>query len=127
LYVYDINQFMNILTRGDSEAALDLRRLRHLTENFGGLQGLNFAFIGALFLLTAMEEVYGASWPLRGGWQWVIWAAVIGAMWYTPRYYLQRFGYVEPRNPSNKQVAIFVLVLLIFFFSTAALPVMPMT
>lgn len=62
-----------------------------------------------------MKEVYGSSWLIRDWWQWVIWAAVMGAMWYTPRHYIQRFGCVEPRSPSNKQVGIFVLVLLILF------------
>src|SRR6266567_7806661 len=106
---------MSVLARADSEVALDPDRLRYLTENFTGLQDLNFVPIGAFVLSSARKEVYGAGWPIRGWWEWVIWAAFIGAMWYTPRYYLRRFGYVEPGNPSNKQVAVFVLVLLILF------------
>lgn len=106
---------MTVAARTDAEVALDPHRLRYLTENFTGLQGLNFVLLGVFFLLSAMDEVYGASWPIPGWWLWAIWAALIGAMRYTPRYYLRRFGYVEPRNPSNKQVVIFVLVLLMLF------------
>ena len=61
---------MTVLARTDAEVALDPHRLRYLTENFTGLQGLNFVLLGAFFLLSAMEEVYGASWPIRGWWQW---------------------------------------------------------
>jgi hypothetical protein len=113
--VYDINQFMTVQAGADAEVALDPHRLRYLTENFAGLQGLNFVALGAFFLLSEMEEVYGASWPIRGWWLWLVLPAFVGAIWYAPKYYLQRFGYVEPRNPSNKQVAIFILALLIFF------------
>jgi hypothetical protein len=33
-----------------------------------------------------------------------------------PRYYRRRFGWVEPRNPSNKQGVIFLLVLVVLLF-----------
>jgi len=110
--VYDINQFMLSSLYAHSSPALEPKRLRFLTENFAALQGLNYVPLGAASLLSQTDRIFHYS-------EWWWWPAVITVcvIWnrYIPRYYRQRFGYVEPRSPSNKQIAYFLLALIFLF------------
>jgi len=106
---------MNIRVRTNAGATLDPQRLRYLTENFSTLQGLNLVALGAISLLTPLApigDVYGVT--IRW-WFLLVMAALSVPMRYIERYYRRRFGWVEPRNPSNKQIAIFFLALVVLF------------
>ncbi len=115
--VYGINQFMNVAERTVTDATLEPQRLKYLTENFSTLQGLIWVAWGAVALVQPMQEIYGASWPIHG---WLpllaCLAGFVVVVYYIPRYYRRRFGWVEPRNPSNTQVVIFLLVLVVLLF-----------
>ncbi len=109
--------------RAEANTTLDPQRLKYLTENFTGLQGLNFVALGAVLLLP-LEDVYGEIRPDREWLQWLAYAVLIAVMGYIPRYYRRRFGWVEPvepRNPSNKQFVIFLLVFLVGLFGGRSL------
>lgn len=117
--VCDINQFMDARAHVDTETSVDPVRLRFLTENFASLQGLNQVVLGVVFLLQPMEEalhVYCKSWPIP--W-WltsdILVAVCIAAFRWVPNYYQRRFGCVEQRSPSNRQVVIFLLALIVLF------------
>jgi hypothetical protein len=102
----------------DTETSIDSERLRFLTENFASLQGLNQVVLGVVFLLQPMEEalrVYCKNWPIPWLLTSVIGATCIAAFRWVPNYYQRRFGWVEQRGPSNRQVAIFLLALVVLF------------
>jgi hypothetical protein len=108
---------MNVSVRANAGITLDPQRLKYLTENFTGLQGLIWVACGAAFLVQPMQDIYGSSWPIRGWWPILASLAGFIVLGHSiPRYYRRRFGWVEPRGPSNRQVVIFLLVFVVLLF-----------
>jgi hypothetical protein len=91
-----------------AEAPVDRRRLQFITQGVSA-QGLCATAVGALFLLQSVVEPYRLPWlRLFTG------AASIAAVFLIiriPRYYEHRFGRVEPRTPSTKQLILLVAML----------------
>jgi hypothetical protein len=111
--VYDINQFMGSSPSIGSSPILDPQRLRFLTENFAALQGLNYVAMGAVVLLSPTDGIFNYSkW-----WQWPTAFVAVLVIWlrYIRKYYRQRFGYVEPLNPSNKQIAYLLVAFIVIY------------
>jgi len=94
-----------------ADAAITTERLKYVTEHFKALQGLRSVLVGLFLLLPPMQDLYWPNWPFRGWFFLLVLAALMASAHYIRRYYRCRFGWVEPRAPTNKQSAIFLLVL----------------
>jgi|SRR6185312_11879505 hypothetical protein len=97
----------------DPKAPLNLEKLRYTTENFHRLRsGLEWIVLGSLFLFERLESIGGLiPWWL----EWILCLAWGIFAWYITKYRERRFGWIEPRNPSNKQVVIFFGVFLALY------------
>lgn len=102
---------MEARASADAGSTLNAERLKYVTEHFHELQGLTSVLLGAYFLAWPMQELFWANWPFRGWLFVLVFAGEIAAVHYVRRYYRRRFGWVEPRGPTVKQLAIFLLVL----------------
>ncbi len=101
------------------EGPVDHERLKYFTRALGSPQGLYSVLIGTFFLLNELGDIW------KGPRGWLAALAMLAGIWillaaYTrwiPRYYQRRFGHVELQQPSAKQLAIFlsVIVILVFF------------
>jgi hypothetical protein len=94
-------------------SAPDPEQLRYVTEHFNSLQGLTWVVFGTMFMLEDITLRLGwlSDVPLFG--PFLLFGLVVVAIRYVQGYYRRRFGWVEPRTPSNKQVVIFVVVMLV--------------
>ena len=104
------------MTNGLEPAAyvVDQTRLRYVTEHFHRLQGLTSVALGAMFLLLRLVQLDAYSLP-----SWFVWlvAGSLGlAQLFLPRYYQWRFGQVEAKSPTNRQVLIAFLIFLVLIF-----------
>jgi hypothetical protein len=107
--------------RTDGEMLVDHERLRYVTRIYGGQQGLYTALLGVTLLFVELED----AWKAEGLWGFLDFLVAMAGLWFylaayqrwIPKYYEKRFGHVEPREPSAKQSAIFVgvIVALLFF------------
>ena len=96
---------------GNAEATFGAERLRYVTRRFQALQGLTWVALGAMMLLIRLEDLHGDGWSDLA---WLLfWLTFATTVHYIPNYYRRRFGSVEPLGPSNKQAAVFVLVMLV--------------
>lgn len=106
---------------------LDPKRARYITENFSKLQGLNGAALGAGLAVWQMVDTYWRN----SGWASLAVVPFIGAnlalFIYLPRYYRDRFGWIQPRpsatvrstgwiaDASDKKLFLVVSVTVVFF------------
>jgi len=107
------------LANRHGEGPVDHERLKYVTRALGSPQGLYSVLMGAFFLLNELGDIW------KGPRGWLAALAMLAGIWillaaYTrwiPRYYQRRFGHVELQQPSAKQLAIFlsVIVILVFF------------
>jgi Ca2+/Na+ antiporter len=91
----------------------DLNRLKTATERYAAGNGLNFIFVGMSFLLSSVIRFF-----LIPFWLLILFLlASIAIARYIRRYSERRFGWVEPKPPSNRAVGIFLLIMFVGVFS----------
>jgi hypothetical protein len=90
----------------------DLVRLKMVTEQCASGNGLNFVFVGAILLLASITRFDLVPF-------WVLISFFLASLplaRYIRQYSERRFGWVEPKPPSNKAVGIFLLVMFVGVF-----------
>jgi len=105
---------MDTRASADAGCKLNPERLKYVTEHFHELQGLTNIAMGAGFLLFfSLRDVYPDPWP----WLSILLSVLpLLALYYLPKYYRRRFGWIEPRSMTNKQFVLFLMVLLVLLF-----------
>jgi hypothetical protein len=113
--VYGINQGMDDRAVTDVGGQLDPQRLKYITEHFHSLQGLTWVVLGVSSLAVSVDDVYGYRLPALVG-QILLFVPFLATARYVNRYYRRRFGWIEPRGPTNRQALVFLAAWLVLLF-----------
>jgi hypothetical protein len=106
---------MDARATADVDGKLDPQRLRYITEHFHSLQGLTWVVMGASILVVSVDEIYGYRLP-NLVWRMLLWVPVVATARYIRRYYQRRFGWIEPRGPSNTEAVTFLVAFPVLLF-----------
>lgn len=102
-----------------SESGIDRERLRYVTRLLGTQQGLSTALFGLYLFFADGGDIYGG--PLRGWWPTLarlsaIAIYAIAVKQWIPRYYQNRFGFVEAQESGGKWFGLLLLAIVVLIF-----------
>jgi hypothetical protein len=104
---------------------LDPQRIKYVTENFQGLQGLRAVALGVCLASLDISRLYASRWRLLG--LVISVAALVAFLIYVPRYYTWRFGWVRPRRQplpfdiTGRGVAAYVILVFVLWVAADVL------